>query len=70
VRIEPRLRRREARKPGDCCRKIDRFPFWIEARCLQLVDPRKKVLDKARDAIEAVGAGRPIVGNQRVAFSI
>src|SRR6516164_7173532 len=47
VAIQPGLRRREARETWNRRGEIDRLPFRIEARPLQLVEPREQMLDKA-----------------------
>src|ERR1700682_2305594 len=62
--IQPFLRRREAGQSGDRCSEIDRLPFRVEARRLQLVDPGKQVIDEACDALITCRCRRPIEGDQ------
>jgi hypothetical protein len=44
--IEPRLRRREARKTRNRGPEIDRFPLRVEAGSLQLFNPREQISTK------------------------
>jgi hypothetical protein len=52
--IKPFLRRWKTVEAGDRRSEIDRFPFRVEARRLQLVNTGKQEVDKAGDALIAV----------------
>src|SRR4029079_9474181 len=62
--VQPFLRRREAIQSGDGRGEIDRLPFRVKTRRLQPINPRKKVINKTRHTLIAVGRLWPIESDQ------